>query len=256
MLFDSHAHLEDRQFDRDRDEVIRRAKESGVELIVNVGYNMKHIKKSLEISDKYPFIYSVIGLHPHDAKTANEDFWDELYRLSAHPKVVAIGEMGLDYFRDHSPRPVQREVFRRQINIARDLQMPIVIHDRDAHGDIMQIIKEENAREVGGVFHSYSGSWEMARELLKLGFYLSISGPVTYKNARKLVEVVEKAPLDRLLIETDCPYLTPHPQRGKRNEPALVRLTAERIAEIRGISFAEVASATLNNGKEVFRIRD
>lgn len=255
MLFDTHAHLEDKQFNSDVTEVIKRAQNEGVSLILNVGYNLKHARKSIALAEKYDFIYASVGLHPHDAKDSSQDLWQEIYKLAQHPKVVALGEMGLDYYWDNSPRDIQGDAFRRQIGMARDLQLPIIIHDRDAHLDVLNIVKEEKAREVGGVFHAYSGSWEMAKEVLDLGFYISIGGPVTFKNARKILEVAEKAPLDRILIETDCPYLTPHPLRGKRNEPGYVKMVAEKIAQIRDISYEEVAKATLENGKRLFGIK-
>ena len=254
MLFDSHTHLEDRKFAGEVDQVINRAKEGGVSLILNVGYNLHHGQKSIELAEKYDLIYATVGLHPHDAKDADNRFWDKLRKLAHHPKVVGLGEMGLDYYWDNSPRDVQRQVFRTQINIAHELKKPIVIHDRDAHQDILSIVKEEKAYEIGGVFHAFSGSWEMAKIVLDLGFYISISGPVTFSNAKKLAEVAEKAPLERLLIETDCPYLTPHPYRGKRNEPAFVKLVAEKIAELKGISYEEVAQTTNRNGRELFNI--
>lgn len=254
MLFDSHAHLEDERFQGEIDQIIKRAQEAGISLILNVGYNYSHGLKSIELANKYDLIYATVGLHPHDAKDANNTFWDNLKKMAQDPKVVALGEMGLDYYWNHSPRIVQQEVFRTQINLAKEIKKPIVIHDRDAHQDVLDIVKDENASEVGGVFHAYSGSWEMAKIVLDLGFYIAIGGPVTFKNAKKLLEVAEKVPLDRLLIETDCPYLTPHPHRGKRNEPAYVKLVAEKIGEIRGIGFEEIAQATKENGMRLFGI--
>ncbi|MGI6226577.1 MAG: TatD family hydrolase [Peptococcales bacterium] len=254
MLFDTHAHLDDRKFQGETDEVIARAKENGVSLIVNVGYNLRHARQSIALAEKYDFLYASVGLHPHDAQDANDALWQEITKLAAHPKVVALGEMGLDYYWDNSPRDVQKEVFRHQIRMARELKLPIIIHDRDAHQDVLTIVREEKAYEVGGVFHAYSGSWEMAKEVMDLGFYISIGGPVTFKNARKIIEVAEKIPLTSLLIETDCPYLTPHPYRGQRNEPGYVRLVAEKIAEIKNISYDEVALATKENGMKLFGI--
>ncbi|MFZ7102181.1 MAG: TatD family hydrolase [Peptococcaceae bacterium] len=255
MLFDTHAHLEDSKFAGETAEVISRAQNEGVQLIVNVGYNLRHAREAVVLAEKYDFIYAAVGLHPHDAKDSSKSFWEEIYSLARHPKVVALGEMGLDYYWDNSPRQVQRDVFREQIAAARDLRLPIIIHDRDAHLDVLTIVKEERASEVGGVFHAFSGSWEMAREVLNLGFYLSVGGPVTFKNARKICEVAEKAPLESLLIETDCPYLTPHPYRGKRNEPGYVKLVAQKIAELRKISYDEVAQATFKNGQRLFGIK-
>ncbi|NMA01906.1 MAG: TatD family hydrolase [Clostridia bacterium] len=256
MLFDTHAHIEDKSFLGEEDQVIKRAQEAGVSLILTIGYNYRHSIKAIELANKYDMVYATVGLHPHDAKYADQTFWDNLRKMADNPKVVALGEMGLDYYRDRSPRDIQREVFRTQINLARELKKPIVIHDRDAHQDVLDIIKEEKVNEIGGVFHAYSGSWEMAKIVLDLGLYIAIGGPVTFKNARKVLEVAEKVPLDRLVLETDCPYLTPHPYRGKRNEPAYVKLVAEKIAEIRGISFEEVAHATKANGMRLFGIRE
>ncbi|NLT95144.1 MAG: TatD family hydrolase [Clostridia bacterium] len=254
MLFDTHAHIDDNRFAGETDQVIARAQKEGVSLIVNVGYDLLHAGQSIALAEKYDFIYASVGLHPHDAKDADEKFWQEIYKLANHPKVVAIGEIGLDYYYENSPRDVQREVFRRQIRVAKDLNLPIIIHNRDAHQDTLSIVREENASLVGGVFHAFSGSWETAREVLNLGFYISVGGPVTFKNARKIVEVVEKTPLSSLLIETDCPYLTPHPYRGQRNEPAYVRFVAEKIAEIKKISYEEVAAVTKENGMRLFKI--
>ena len=254
MLFDTHAHLDDVKFKGETDEVILRANEQEVSLIVNVGYNLRHARQSIALAEKYDFIYASVGLHPHDAKDGDKSFWEEIYKLARHPKVVALGEMGLDYYWDNSPRDVQRDVFRQQIGAAKDLKLPIIIHDRDAHQDVLTIVKEEGALEVGGVFHAYSGSWEMTKEILDLGFFISIGGPVTFKNAKKILEVVEKVPLESLLIETDCPYLTPDPYRGKRNEPGYIKLVAEKIAQIKNISYEEVASATKENGMRLFGI--
>lgn len=254
MYFDTHAHLDDEQFDADRAQAIARAGEAEVRLIVNVGCNVASAEKTLELTRKYPFIYGVVGMHPHDAKDLDEDGFKKLREMAVQPKIVAVGEIGLDYHYDHSPRDVQRAVFRRMIGLAREVGRPIVIHDREAHEDVLTIVREEKACEVGGIFHCYSGSWQMAKDLLKEGFYLSVAGPVTFANARKLLEVVKEAPLERLLIETDCPYLAPVPYRGKRNEPAYVVKVAEMIASIRGLSTEEVARATQENGKRVFRI--
>ncbi|MFZ5944512.1 MAG: TatD family hydrolase [Bacillota bacterium] len=255
MLFDTHAHLEDKKFQDDVGDVVKRAAEHHVSLILNVGYNLRHARSSIALAEKYDFIYASVGLHPHDAKDQSKGFWEELYKLAGHPKVAALGEMGLDYYWDNSPRDVQRDVFRQQIAMAKDLQKPIIIHDRDAHQDVLTIVREERAFEVGGVFHAYSGSWEMAKEILDMGFYISIGGPVTFNNARKLIEVAEKIPLESLLIETDCPYLTPHPFRGKRNEPAYVKLVAEKIAKIRNLRWEQVAQITKDNGQKLFEIK-
>lgn len=251
MLTDSHTHLNDTQFDEDRDEVIRRAQEAGVTRILNIGFNRETIPTSIELAEKYDFIYSTVGWHPQDAITMQEEDLAWLESLCAHPKVVAIGEIGLDYHWDTSPKDVQADVFRKQIRLARKVGLPIVIHDREAHQDIVQILKEEKAAEIGGIMHCFSGSVEMARECLDMNFYISFGGPLTFKNAKKPKEVAVEVPLDRLLVETDAPYLTPHPFRGKRNETGYVRLVAETLAELRGMSLEEIAQITSNNAAKI-----
>ena len=253
MIWDTHAHLDDRQFKTDRDTVLQRAFEAGVTTIVNIGHTESTSREALELAIKYPSLYATIGIHPHDAKDCNEQTWVLLERLAQSPKVVAWGEIGLDYYRDLSPRDVQRQVFIQQLKLAKEAGLPIIIHNRDAHADVFKIIKE-NPSGTSGVFHSYSGSWEMAKGLLKLGFYLSFSGPITYKNARHTVEVAAKMPEDRFVVETDCPYLTPEPYRGKRNEPAFVREVVSKIAEIRGITFEKAAQLSTENAKKLFGV--
>ncbi|OAJ72804.1 hydrolase TatD [Brevibacillus sp. SKDU10] len=256
MLFDTHAHLNAEQFDEDRDEVIARAKENGVSTIVNVGFNRETIPTTMELAEKYDFIYAVVGWHPQDAITMKEQDLEWLEELSKHPKVVGLGEMGLDYYWDTSPRDVQAEVFRKQIRLARKLQMPIIIHDRDAHQDIIDILREEKAGEVGGIMHCFSGSYELAKMALDMNFYISFGGPLTFKNAKRPKEVAAKIPLERILIETDCPYLTPHPFRGKRNESAYVKFVAEEMAQIHGLPYEELAKITANNARRLFNIRE
>jgi len=255
MLFDTHAHLDDDRFDEDRDEVIAQCRRDGVDLILNAGSNMETSVKAIELTDRYDFIYAAVGVHPHDASAMDDETAGVLASLSENKKVRAIGEIGLDYHYDLSPRDVQKKRFEEQIDLARQLKLPIIVHDREAHGDVMDIFRKTRIQEVGGVLHSFSGSKEMALECLKLGLYLSISGPVTFSNAKKTVEAVREIPLDMLLIETDSPYLTPVPNRGKRNYPGYVRLVAEKIAEIKGITFAEVARKTMENGKRLFGIK-
>lgn len=254
MLFDTHVHLNDDQFKEDIEEVIKRAQEAGVSNMVVVGFDRATITRAMELIEKYDFIYASIGWHPVDAiDMLNEDLaWIE--ELSSHPKVVAIGEMGLDYHWDKSPRDIQKEVFRKQIRLAKKVNLPIVIHNREATADIVDILKEEHAEAVGGIMHCYSGSPEVAKECLDMNFYISLGGPVTFKNAKKPKEVAVEVPLDKLLIETDCPYLAPHPYRGKRNEPAYVKLVAEQIAELKGLTFEEVAVATNQNARKLFGI--
>lgn len=254
MLFDTHAHLDDDRFDGDRDEVIQKCKQDGIELIMNAGSNVETSVKSISLAGKYDFIYASVGVHPHDASAMDEETAEVLAALAENKKVRAIGEIGLDYHYDLSPRDVQKKRFIEQIDLARQLKLPIIVHDREAHGDVMDIFRKTRVKEVGGVLHSFSGSAEMALECLKLGLYISISGSVTFNNARKTVEAVKEVPLDMLLIETDSPYLTPVPHRGKRNYPGYVRYVAEKIAEIKGISFEEVAQKTMENGKRLFGI--
>lgn len=254
MFFDTHAHVDDVQFAGDREAVIQRALEQGVARIVNIGCSRPAALNTLELVERYDFIYGTVGLHPHDAKDFDAQFMEDLRQWAGHPKIVAIGEIGLDYYYDLSPREVQREVFRQQIRLARELDLPITIHDRDAHQDVFDILTEEKGWETRGIFHCYSGSEEMAREIVKRGFYISFSGSVTFKNAAKLKKTAQNIPLDRILIETDCPYLSPVPYRGKRNEPAYVVKTAEAIAELRGLSLDEVAAATWANGSKAYRL--
>lgn len=255
MLFDTHAHLDSPKFDSDREEVIARAREAGVETIVNIGFNRETIPTTMALAENYPFIYAAVGWHPTDAidmKFEDDLAWIE--RLCAHPKVVAIGEIGLDYYWDTSPKDVQHAVFREQIRLAKRLRKPIVIHNRDAHEDVVRLLREEGASEVGGIMHCFSGSWETAKKCLDMNFYISFGGPVTFKNARVPKEVLANVPDDRFLIETDAPYLTPHPYRGKRNESAYVRFVAEAAAEIKGKSVEEIANLTTANGLACFRL--
>jgi TatD DNase family protein len=255
ILFDTHAHLNDPKFDEDRDEVISRARsEYGVRFILNVGYNRETIRTSLQLAKTHDFIFSSVGWHPHDAKDCTDEDLAWIRELTRHPKVVALGEMGLDYYWDNSPRDVQAEVFRKQISIARETGLPIIIHDRDAHEDVVRILREERADEVGGVMHCFGGDLSIMEECLKLGFLIGLGGPVTFKNAKLPQEIAKHVPLDRLLIETDCPYLAPHPYRGKRNETGYVRLVAEKIAEIRGLSLEELAKITMDNALRLFRL--
>ncbi len=247
MLTDSHTHLNAEQFNEDQDEVIQRALDAGVTRIVNVGFNRETIPSSIALAERYDFIYSTVGWHPVDAIDMMPGDLEWIEELCKHEKVVAIGEIGLDYYWDKSPKDVQQRVFREQIRLARKLKMPIVIHNRDAHQDILHILKEEKAEEVGGIMHCFSGSWETAKQCLDMNLHISFGGPVTFKNAKQPKEVLAQVPLDRLLIETDAPYLTPHPFRGKRNETGYVRLVAETAAEIRGMTLEEIAEITTNN---------
>ncbi|WP_209125713.1 TatD family hydrolase [Alkalihalobacillus sp. BA299] len=254
MLFDTHVHLNADQFLEDRDEVIKRAQEEGVTHMVVVGFDEKTIHGALEIAEKNENIYAALGWHPVDAIDMTEKHLEWLEQLAQHPKVVALGEMGLDYHWDKSPKEVQKEVFRKQIRLAKKVNLPIIIHNREASQDIVDILKEEEADQVGGIMHCFSGSLEIAKACLAMNFHISFGGPVTFKNAKKPKEVATEVPLDRLLIETDCPYLAPHPYRGKRNEPAYVKLVAEQIAELKGMTVEELAKQTTENANKLFNI--
>ncbi|WNC14942.1 TatD family hydrolase [Brevibacillus brevis] len=255
MLFETHTHLNAPEFDEDRAEVIARARENGVSTIVNIGFNAETIPTCIELAEAYDFIYAVVGWHPQDAKDMTDEHLAWIEELSRHPKVIGLGEMGLDYYWDTSPKDVQAEVFRKQIRLARKVGMPIIIHNRDAHQDVISILKEEKAAEVGGIMHCFSGSWETAKLALDMNFYISFGGPLTFKNAKQPKEVAAKVPLDRLLIETDSPYLTPHPFRGKRNESGYVRYVCEEMANIRGLSYEEMAQITAENARRLFRLK-
>ncbi|MCM3046790.1 TatD family hydrolase [Bacillus altitudinis] len=254
MLFDTHAHLNAEQYNEDLEQVIERAKSEKVEKIVVVGFDRPTITRAMELIEAYDFMYAAVGWHPVDAIDMTDEDLAWIKELSQHEKVVAIGEMGLDYYWDKSAKDVQKEVFRRQIALAKEVNLPIIIHNRDATEDVVTILKEEGAAEVGGIMHCFTGSLEIAKACMEMNFYISFGGPVTFKNAKKPKEVVKDIPSDRLLIETDCPYLTPAPFRGKRNEPSYVKYIAEQIAELREISFEELAALTTENAKKVFRI--
>ncbi|BBB90324.1 MAG TPA: TatD family hydrolase [Methylomusa anaerophila] len=254
MLFDSHAHVTDKRFDSDRAEVISRAREAGCVGILNAGACMESSAQAVALAEEYDIVYASVGIHPHDAKDAGPADYEKMAEWAARPKVVAVGEIGLDYYYDFSPRDVQQQVFIRHLDLARQLKLPIIIHDRDAHGDLLSIVKKE-AQGLTGVFHCFSGSVEMAREVVKLGFYVSFAGPVTFANAVKTKEVAAAVPLERLLVETDCPYLTPQPYRGRRNEPAYVRYVAEEVARLRGLELEALATAATANVKQLFRIK-
>jgi TatD DNase family protein len=253
MLIDSHAHLDFSQFKNDREAVIERALKAGLTAIVNVGTDLSSSETSAALARRHEPIYAAVGVHPHDAKTLTPAVLKRLAELAAEEKVAAIGEIGLDFYRDLSPRDQQRDAFRRQIRLAVELDMPIVIHDRDAHDEVLDIMRREEAGRVGGVLHCFSGDLEMALAGIEMGFCIAFGGPVTY-GGKKKQEIARRIPLDRILIETDCPFLTPAPHRGKRNEPAYVAYVAEKIAQLREIGFAEAARATSENAKRVFGI--
>ena len=256
MLFDSHAHLNDERFDEDREELISSLNEKGVDLVVNPGACMKTSAESVELANKYDFIYAAVGVHPHDVKDLTEDDTQELKRMAIeNEKVVAIGEIGLDYYYDAEYKELQKKWFKRQIELANELKLPIIIHDRDAHQDTFEIIKNTKSPEIGCVLHCYSGNVELAKEYVKMGCYISIPGTVTFKNNKKTREVAKEIPLEYLLIETDSPYMAPEPHRGKRNDPSFVAFVADKIAQEKGISHENVCEATKENAKRLFNIK-
>ncbi|MBM7098042.1 TatD family hydrolase [Bacillus sp. H-16] len=254
MLFDTHVHLNADQFEDDVNDVIERAQQAGVKEMVVVGFDEKTINKAMALVEQYDFLYAAVGWHPVDAVDMTDEHLAWIEELSAHPKVVAIGEMGLDYHWDKSPAEVQKEVFRKQIRLAKKLNMPIIIHNREADQDVVDVLKEEDAGEVGGIMHCFAGDMAIAKQCLDMNFHISFGGPVTFKNARLPEEVAAQIPMERLLIETDSPFLAPHPNRGKRNEPAYVTLVAEKLAELKGVSYEELIEETRINAKRLFNI--
>lgn len=253
MLFDTHAHYDSGAFNADREEVLASMPDQGVELILNPGCDLESSKTAVSLAERFPFMYAAVGVHPSDCETYTDEVEAELRKLAEHPKVKAVGEIGLDYYwEDNAPAEVQKAVFRRQMDLARELKLPVIIHDREAHRDCLEIVKEYP--DVTGVYHCYSGSVEDAKILVKLGWMLSFTGVVTYKNARKSLEVIQWLPMDRIMIETDSPYLTPVPFRGKRNDSGKVGLVAETIAQVKGLDVEEVIRITTENGKRFFRI--
>jgi len=252
MLFDSHAHLDDEKFNQDRDELIAALNKSGVSYFVNIGVDEQSSLDAIALAEKYDFVYASVGMHPHGAEEFDEEYLDKIRQLAINnKKVVAIGEAGLDYHYDVD-RQAQKKAFIMQIKLANELDLPIIIHNRDAHKDVLDILTEYKPKNA--VIHCYSGSAEMAKVLVKMGYYISFSGTVTYKNARNVQEAAKVVPLDRLLIETDSPYLSPEPERGTRNNPSKVRFTAIKLAELKGVSFEELVQATTENAKRIYRI--
>jgi TatD DNase family protein len=252
MWIDSHAHLEMKEFDADRPRVILQAFEKGITEIITIGTDLESSRQALALAKTYRRLWATVGVHPHEAKGFKPLILPQLAKLAKEPQVVAIGEIGLDFYRNWSPRKAQGEVFRHLIQLARQINLPVIIHDREAHEETLTILREEKAGEVGGIFHCFSGDWATARQCLDLNFYLSVTGAVTYKKGSILEEVVRLAPLESLLLETDAPYLAPHPYRGKRNEPAYLVHTAARVAEIRGIPLTELSKAILQNTRRAF----
>lgn len=254
-LTDTHAHVDDRAFAGDRAAVLERARAAGVERIINIGADVASSRASLRLTTEHAWIWAVVGIHPSGTANICDRDYDEIRRLADDPRVVAIGEIGLDYYRDRAPRHIQQEAFRRQIRLARDVGKPVVIHDRDAHDDVLRILAEEGAAEVGGVMHCFSGDGELARVCLDLGLYLAFGGPVTFSNGQRARDAALATPTDRLLLETDCPYLAPTPHRGQRNEPAYVAVVAEQIARLKGLSLPELAAETNANADRLFGLR-
>ena len=253
MLFDTHAHVNDPAFDEDRESLLASLPENGISYMLNAGCSLASSYDCIALAEKYPYIYASIGTHPDTADEVNDGVLEQYRQMcKAHPKVKAIGEIGLDYYYETIPREVQMKAFRMQMELARELNMPVIVHEREAHQDGLDIIRE--FPQVKGVFHCYSGSAEMARQLVKLGWYIGFTGVLTFKNARKAVESAQAIPLDRIVIETDCPFMAPEPFRGKRNDPSKVIKVAERLAELRGISVEDAIRITCENGKRLYRI--
>ncbi len=251
-IFDTHAHYDDEAFDIDRETLLSTFENRGVSYVIDCGCDVMSSKKAIELSEKYDFIYAAVGIHPHEADDADDSDIDIIKRLTEHEKVVAIGEIGLDYHYDFSPRELQKEYFEKQIILANELDIPIIVHDREAHEDTMQLLRKYKPK---GVLHCFSGSVETAKEIISLGMYIGLGGAVTFKNAKKPVEVAEYLPLDRFLLETDAPYMTPVPFRGKRNDSTLIPYAALKIAEIKGIDAQVVVDAACENAKRLFGIK-
>ena len=253
MLFDTHAHMDDRAFDADRKALLQSLPESGIGLLMNPGCSLQSSRNADRLSREYAYIYAAVGSHPDAADEVNDDVLEEYRKLcKLNPKIKAIGEIGLDYHYEDIPRDLQKKAFLAQMELARELNLPVIVHERDAHEDGMAIVREFS--DVKGVFHCYSGSAEMARQLVDLGWYIGFTGVLTFKNARKAIETVEAIPLERIVIETDCPYMAPEPFRGRRNDPGKIYRMAEKLAEIKGISAEEARRITFENGKRLYRI--
>ncbi len=252
MLFDTHAHMNDRAFDTDREELLQCLPGQGVGLVMNPGCNLEDSRLSVALAEKYPFVYAAVGSHPDSADEVNEAVIEEYRKLCRHEKVRAIGEIGLDYHYEDIPREIQKKAFIMQMELARETGLPVIVHERDAHEDGMAIVKAFS--EVTGVFHCYSGSAEMARQLVDMGWYIGFTGVLTFKNARKAIETAQSIPLERIVLETDCPYMAPEPFRGKRNDPGYLYRMAEKLAEIRGVTVEEIHAITTENGKRLYHI--
>ena len=254
MLFDTHAHLNDPAFDEDREELMAGLAGKGIGLVMNAGCSLQSSKDIIKMAERYPWLYASVGSHPDSADEVNEEVIAQYRQLCCHEKVKAIGEIGLDYYYEDIPREIQKNAFRMQMALANELDMPVIIHEREAHDDGMRIVKE--FPKVKGVFHCYSGSAEMARQLVNMGWYIGFTGVLTFKNARKAVETAASIPLERIVLETDCPFMAPEPFRGKRNDPGYLPKMAEKLAEIRGISMEDAVKITTENAKRLYRLSE
>ena len=255
MIFDSHAHYDDKQFDEDRDTLLNQLKEEGVERVVNISNGWDDMLRMLDMIEKYPFMYGTAGIHPCKVSDLNEERMEKLREYCGLPKIVAVGEIGLDYYWMSDPKEIQKEWFVRQLRLAKEVGLPVVIHSRDASQDTFDIMKKEHAGSTGGVIHCYSGSFEMAKEYVKLGYYLGIGGVVTFKNSKTLKRVAAEIPLEHIVVETDCPYLAPMPHRGTRNSSLYLPLVIQEIASLRGISTEEVERVTYENACRLYHVQ-
>jgi TatD DNase family protein len=253
MLVDTHAHLQWASFGKDREKVISRARKVDVKYIVNIGFDLNGSREAIELAEKHRCLYATVGIHPHNASQLNENVLDKLRKLSENPKVVAVGEIGLDYYRNLSPRDAQKKAFEAQLFLAEELGLPVVIHDREAHADTLEMLSKFKGK-IKGIMHCFSGSREMAEQYIKSDFYISFAGPVTFPNSHKLHEIVKGIDLNKILLETDSPWLAPQEMRGKRNEPAFLLFIGKKIAKLKGISVDELAEATTENAKEIFQL--
>lgn len=253
-LIDTHAHVDFEDFELSTDKILEKCKQNHVEKIIVPGVTFEDLDRVISTIEKYDNLYGAAGIHPSEAKSWTEGSYEKLKEYALHPKVVGIGETGLDYYWDKTFNDQQQFVFKEQIRLAKEVNKPLIIHDREAHGDILNILKETNASEIGGVMHCFSGSYEFAMECIKLNFHIALGGPVTFKNAHKPKEVAEKIPLEKLVLETDSPFLTPHPFRGQQNDPSKVLLVAETIAELRGLTIKQLADATTANAQKLFKV--
>ncbi len=254
MIFESHAHYEDKAFEEDRESLLEGFAANGIGMVVNVSSSLETIEKTIDLIKKYPFMYGAVGVHPEECAALNKENFDYIRKMTLNEKVVAVGEIGLDYYWDEPEREIQKKWFEAQIELAREVNLPMIIHSRDAAKDTLDFMKAHKSEEIGGVIHCFSYGNEMAKEFLDMGFYLGVGGVVTFNNAKKLKEVVEFAPIDRILIETDCPYLSPVPNRGKRNSSLNLSYVVEEIAKIKGLDYDEVVAITENNAKTMYKI--